>query len=185
MINLNEKNLIFNEKLPALLNHDELEIVRSDYNTLLDFGFEYIELDDYTRAFDLFMINLKINGYSADALNGIAISLLELNNPHAAQQTLEKAVELYPDDSITLANIAGIYWELNNYEKAIYFYNKSLKINEEIIDTHFNLINLHYENNNLFMAYLCSLNLIEVFPKDKQARQLANEILIDIAIANY
>jgi tetratricopeptide (TPR) repeat protein len=185
MIQVNEKFYPFKEKLKFILNTEELEEVHSNSTSLIDFGFEYIELGDYDRAFDLFMINLKLNGNSADALNGVAISLLELGNPHAAQEILEKTIKLYPHDAVTLANMAGIYWENDQVEKAVYYYNKSLKVNNKIVDTHFNLINLYYETADLFMAYISCLNLLSIAPNNKQARTLSNELLLDLGISMF
>lgn len=185
MLNLNEKNYPFKDKLSFILNNEELAEVNTNTSSLINFGFEYIELGDYNRAYDLFMINLKINGYSADALNGLAISLLELNNAEAAQKILEKTIQLFPNDAITHANMAGICWENNQVEKSVFYYSKSLELNNTIIDTHFNIINLHYETGNLFMAYICCLNLLNVFPKNVQAQALCNEILLDLGISMF
>jgi tetratricopeptide (TPR) repeat protein len=185
MITSKQKFYTYKEQLKFILNKEDLEELESDKTNLIDLGFESIELSEYQRAYDIFMINIKTCGHSAEALNGLAISLLELGNIQAAQKVLKETSRMFPNDAITLANVAGIYWECNKHDKALFYYAKSLKLNRSIIDTHFNIINLYYERGELFMAYTSCLKMLSIFPNNKQAIELSKEILLDLGVSMY
>jgi tetratricopeptide (TPR) repeat protein len=100
----------------------------------------------------------------------------------SSKTVLEKTVELYPDDAITLANIAGLYWEEGDSGKAVYYYCKSLNSDKSIPETHLNLINLYYEQGQLFMAYIACLNLMKIHPDNPQAKEIIDDLIIDMGL---
>lgn len=183
MANANEKSIFIREKLNKLLSREELDAVEKDVDEMIDLGYDYVESGNYEKAYNLFTTNMQISGSSPDALNGLAISLAELGHCDKALEVMSYAVKLYPHDPVTLSNIAGIYWENYDYEKAVHYYTRSLKVNPLIIDNHFNLINTYYECGDIYMAYLSSCTLCELFPNDEEAIQIRNDILIDLAIS--
>ena len=185
MVNLNEKSVYAGEKLKKLLSREELEAVDKDVDQLIDMGFESVEQGEYERAYDLFTINMTMSGSSPDAVNGLAISLCEMGKTDKALEVMEYAAKIYPDDAITLTNLAGIYLEKMDNDNAIYYYTKSLECNPQIIDTYFNLANAYYERGDFFMAYLTSLNLVKEFPDDETATKFRDDLLLDIAISTY
>jgi Flp pilus assembly protein TadD len=185
MVNTSEKFNYVGEKLKKILSREELEAVNEDADQLIDLGFESVELGEYEKAYDLFTINMTMNGSSPDAVNGLAISLCEMGQTDKALEVLQYAAKLYPDDSITLTNLAGIYLEKMDHDNAIYYYTRSLEFNSQIMDTYFNLANAYYERGDFFMAYLTSLNLVREFPDDEQALKFRDDLLLDIAISTY
>ena len=134
-------------------------------------GYEYMELGDYKKAFQIFSLVIRLNGNDPDSLNGIGMSLCELGRLKTSRAILEKTAELYPDDAITLANIAGIYWEEGDIGNSIHHYCKSLAIDESILETHFNLINLYYDQGDLFMAYIACLDLLKIYPDNIKSKK--------------
>ena len=185
MLNTNEKFNYMGEKLKKILSREELEAVKEDVDQLIDLGFESVEHGEYERAYDLFTINMTMSGSSPDAVNGLAISLCEMGETDKALEVLEYAAKLYPEDAITLTNLAGIYLEKMDHDNAIFYYTKSLQYNSEIMDTYFNLANAYYERGDFGMAYLTSLNLVKAFPDDPQALKFRDDLLLDIAISTY
>jgi tetratricopeptide (TPR) repeat protein len=183
MAQVNEKGVYIREKLKKLLSLEELDAVEKNADELIDLGYDYVEQGHYEKAYSLFTTNMQVNGSSPDAVNGLAISLAELGHVDKALEVMDYASKLYPDDPVTLANLAGIYWEKYDYDKAIYYYTQSIELNPLMIDTHFNLINVHYESGELYMAYIASCTLVELFPDDQDAVQIRNDILIDMAIS--
>lgn len=173
----------YKEQIKRILTSEELREFNRDTSSLIDFGYEYVELGDYKRAFKLFSLGARINGSDPDTLNGLGISLCEMGKFKASRLILEKAVEMYPGDAVTLANLAGVYWEEYEADKAVYYYNKSLEMDPSIPETHFNLINLYYEQGDLFMAYITCLNLLEVCPDEEQALELRDEILLNLGLS--
>ena len=185
MVNANEKIKFMSEKLKKLLSREELEAVNEDVDQLIDIGFESVEMGEFEKAYDLFMINMTMTGSSPDAINGLAITLCEMGNTEKALNVMEYAVKLYSDDAITLANLAGIYLEKMDHENAILYYNKSLEINPKMLESYFNLANAYYERGDVFMAYLTSINCVKEFPEEEQALKFRDELLLDIGISMY
>ncbi len=173
----------YKDKIVSILTSDELLEFNRDSSSIIDFGYEYVEIGDYRRAFKLFSIGARLHESDPDILNGLGIALCELGRFRASRQVLEKAAALYPDDAVTLANLAGVYWEEADFEKAIHFYARSLEIENCIPETHFNLINVYYELGDLFMAYIACLNLLKVCPDDEQAIELRNDILLNLGLS--
>ncbi len=173
----------YKEKIKRILTSEELTEFNKDTSSLIDFGYEYVELGDYKRAFKLFSLGARLNGSDPDILNGLGISLCEMGKFRASRLILEKALELYPDDSITLANLAGVCWEEYDIDMAIYYYTKSLEVDPSIQETHFNLINVYYEQGDLFMAYISCLNLLKIFPGNESAIELRDDILLNLGLS--
>jgi Tfp pilus assembly protein PilF len=173
----------YKEKIKRILTSEEFVEFNRDTSSLIDFGYDYVEMGDFRRAFKLFSLGARLNGSDPDILNGLGISLCELGKFKASRIILERAAELYPDDSITLANLAGVYWEEYDMERAIYYYSKSLEVDSSIPETHFNLINLYYETGDLFMAYISCLNLLQIYPEDAQALELRDDILLNLGLS--
>ena len=175
----------FNERLKKILTTEELSVFRKDRYSLIDFGYDYVDIGQYRKAFELFSIGVKLNGYDPDILNGIGISLCELGRFRSSVGILEKAVNLYPEDAIILANLAGVYWEIGVYEKAIHYYTRSLRLDPEISETHFNIINIYYEMGDLYMAFIACLDYLKIAPDDKQALELRDDIILNLGISMY
>lgn len=175
-------NKRYTDKIKRLLTTEEFREYKKDTASLVDFGYDYIELGDFKKAFKLFSMGARLNGSDPDILNGLGIVLCELGRFKASRSILERAAGLFPDDSITLANLAGVYWEEGDFERALYFYGKSLKADPTILETHFNLINLYNEQGDLFMAYIACMNLIEQHPDNQQAVEMRDDIILNLGL---
>ena len=109
----NLKNLLIKE---GLLNSDELSEIKNNPILLIDIGYEYVEQGDYEQAYKLFSMGMSIDNSDPDILNGLGITLCEMGKFEESKNVLEKALQNSPDDAITLANIAGVCWEMENYD---------------------------------------------------------------------
>jgi tetratricopeptide (TPR) repeat protein len=172
-------------RLARILTQEELSEYKKNKDSLIDFGYEYMDLGDYKKAFQIFSMVIRISGDDPDSLNGIGVSLCELGRLKTSRTILEKTMELYPDDPITLANIAGLNWEEGDVGKSIFYYSKSLENDPTIIETHFNLINLYYEQGDLFMAYIACLNLLNIYPDNIQAKEIRDDIILDMGLSIF
>jgi tetratricopeptide (TPR) repeat protein len=181
---MNDKKKYLN-KLTRILTREELGKFLIDTDSLIDTGYKYLELEEFKKAFKIFSMIIRINGIDPDSLNGLGVALCELGRLKTSKTVLEKTVELYPDDAITLANIAGVYWDEGEIDKAVYYYSKSLDFDKSITETHLNLINLYYEQGNLFIAYIACLNLLKLFPDNVQALETRDDIIIDLGMCIY
>ncbi len=120
-----------------------------------------------------------------DILNGLGITLCEMGDYERSRRILERSIRLNPNDAVTLANLAGVCWEMGYPDQAIYHYTRSLENNPDIEEIHFNLINLYIETGSLYMAYISCVNFLSRFPEDEEARELLNEIVLNLAISMY
>jgi tetratricopeptide (TPR) repeat protein len=125
------------------------------------------------------------NHRDPDILNGLGITLCEMGRLHESRQVLKIAVDITPDDAITLANMAGVLWEMNDYEEAIHFYRKSLEADPEIEETHYNLINLYMETGSLFMAFIHCQDLINMNGESEEAREMMEDIILNLGISIF
>jgi tetratricopeptide (TPR) repeat protein len=164
---------------------EELNELRENPALLIDTGYEYVEIGDYEKALRLFSIGAMLDNTDPDILNGLGITLCELGKFSKSRRILEHSIKLNPNDAVTLANLAGVCWEMGDPEQAIYHYSRSLEINPDIEEIHFNLINLYIECGALYMAYMACLTFMERFPEDEEAKELMEEIILNLAISMY
>ncbi|MFH0976716.1 MAG: hypothetical protein V1874_13110 [Spirochaetota bacterium] len=172
-------------RLTSILTIEELYKYKKNKDNLIDIGYKYLELEEFKKAFKIFSMVIRLNGIDPDSLNGLGVALCELGKLKSSKLVLEKTVEIYPNDAITLANIAGVYWEEGDVDKSIYYYSRSLDCDKSIIETHFNLINLFYELGHLFSAYAGCLELLKLEPNNDQAKEIRDDLLLDMAMFVY
>ena len=180
-----KNNVKYINKLRKILSRDEFDEFEHDKEFLIDLGCSYLEIEDFKKAFKIFSLGFRFIGNDPDILNGIGVTLCELGKLNISKQMLDIALELYPDDAITMANLAGVYWERVDFDKAIYYYNKSLEFDPTIVESHLNLINLYYERGDLYMAYIAALNLLKIDPDNPQAVEIRDDIIIDIGLSVF
>ncbi len=176
---------LYHDQLKTILTSEQLGVFSTDRYSIIDFGYECVDCGEYKKAFQLFSIGVRINGYDPDILNGLGISLCEMGRLRASALILEKAIKMYPGDAVILANLAGVYWEAGDFDSAIYYYHKSLEYDDNLIETYFNLINLYCETGDLYIAYITCLNLLKLEPDNDEAIELRDEILLNIGISLF
>ncbi len=169
----------------APLGFDELTELSGNPTLLIDTGYEYVELGKYEEAFNLFSVGASRDNTDPDILNGLGITLCELGKLEESRRILMRAARYNPDDPVTFANLAGVCWEIGEYECAIYYYNRSLELNTEIEEIHFNLINLYIEAGSLYMAFIACLNFQEIFPGNEEAEELLQDIILNMGLSFY
>ena len=183
------KNIKNNQKLLTYKSHpidfDEIMEYRDNQPLIIDRAYEYIEEGNYERAYQLFSIGAYLNNSDPDVLNGLGILLCELNRIEEAKIILKRAARFNPDDSITLANLAGVCWEMDELDEAIYYYNRSMEIPPVVEDIYVNLINLYLEAGYLYMAYATCLKFKEEYPDDEEADDLLEEVILNLALSVY
>lgn len=184
MKNISHLNIIKNSA-GTITGKDEFEEFRNNQNLLIDKGYDLIEKGEYYQAFTLFSIGTVFNREDPEILKGLGIALFEMGDLGKSKVILERACRLNPNDPITLANLAGVCWEMGNYDNAIHNYCKSLEIDSEIEETYFNLINLYIEAGHFYMAFITCNNFMKLYPENDEIRDLMNDILINLAISIY
>lgn len=172
----------YKARLKGILSTDELKNFSKDNESIIELGYDCVDSGDFRKAFQLFSIGARIKKIDPDILNGLGISLCELGKLKSSRKILEKAASLYPEDAITLANLAGVYWELNDYDKAKFYYYQSIQYDATITEAHINLINLYFEGNELYMAFITCNNFLKQYPEDPEALELMEEIILQIGL---
>lgn len=176
------KNQDIPDNIKNILSEEEISAILDDPSSINDLAYDLIEIEEFDNAYDLFSFGYSVNGMNCELLNGIAAIYTETGLPQNALKVLKKASSLFPDDSVTLANTATLYWENGLYAKAIYYYNKAIEKNNTLLDAHINLINLYYENGDIYLAFITCLKVLEIFPDDSQIIELRDELIFDMAI---
>ncbi len=176
------RDIPFKERIPE---RDEFTELRDDQFKLIDRGYEYVESGDYQQAYRLFCMGASLDNNDAEILNGLGIALCELGKFNESKQVLKRAARIHADDAITCANLAGVYWETEDYDRAIYYYQKSLDIDDEIEETYYNLINCYIETGALYIAFMLCCDFLKKFPDEEDAAELMDEIILNLAVSIY
>ena len=150
---------------------------------IIDKGYDFIEQCEYTKAFKLFTEGAAWDKTDPDILNGLGICLCEMGLLDEAKKILDYAIQVHPDDPVIFSNMAGVLWEMSDYNMAIYYYCRSLEIDPEIEETFFNLINLYIETGSLYMALITCAKFIEAFPDNEEAENLRDDIILNLGIS--
>ncbi|MBN1501139.1 MAG: tetratricopeptide repeat protein [Spirochaetes bacterium] len=181
MVKINKSEIP--EHISCILSGDELERIVKNTDSLIDIAYDLIEIEEYENSLDLLTYCYELHGFTPDLLNGLAVAYSEMDQSHKALRIMKKASDMYPDDAVTLANTATLFWENGDYAKAIYYYNLAIKENNTLLDAYINLINLHYECGDIFIAFITCLKILQVFPDDRQILDLRDELIFDMAIS--
>lgn len=177
----NDRNPLYRERLRRILNTEDVD--RLDSNDIIDFAYDNLEAGQIDNARDLFLINLKTEGNSPDSLNGLAITLCEKGEVAQAMVVIKKAVELYPDDPVTVANMGSIASEAGDFAQAVYHYNRSLEIDPRSVDTHASLIELYMDTGDFGMALITCRTALDLVPGDESLQRLMEDIILEMAIS--
>ncbi len=185
----NFKNIFqiaFNEShSPEMIQKEQWCEIDNDTSAIAETGFDYIESGEYDKAIKLLSFGLTIDNTDIDLLNGLAIALCEEGNYKKSKAVIEMALEIDPEDAITLGNLAAVYWEQDETELAIHYYNKAIENEYDIDDLYINLINLYIETDAMYMAFITAQRFREIFPKNAEIDELIQDIILNMAIANY
>jgi tetratricopeptide (TPR) repeat protein len=89
------------------------------------------------------------------------------------------------EDPVTFANLAGVYWELGDFDMAVYNYHRSIKLDPDIEETYYNIINLYIEMGSLYMAFMLCLEFQSRFPENSEASDLLSDIILNLGLSLY
>ena len=70
--------------------------------------------------------------------------LFESGHAKNACKYFEHALNINPNEIQALIGIANAYYDMEDSDKAIEFYNKVIKIDDEIADVYYNMANAYY-----------------------------------------
>jgi len=163
----------------------DIELLKNNIDAIVEKAYEYLEGNEYLTALRLLSHCLSTDPEDPEVLNGIGIALCELGQLEESRIILERAVRYHPDDALSYANLAGVYWEFEDYEKAIHYYKKSIDLDSEMSDSYYNLTNLYSEIGLTYMAFITCNEFITKFPEDPEGQELMDEVILDLALSMY
>lgn len=98
----------------------------------------------------------------AEAAKGIALN----NNSEAEIALYQKALEIDPTYALAYYNIANIYFDRQEYKKAVPLYEKALSFQRNDYDIQFNLALAHFKNRDSVAALLILNEIVSKAPGD-------------------
>jgi tetratricopeptide (TPR) repeat protein len=164
---------------------EDIEQLKNNIDALVDRAYEYLEINEYLSALELLSYCLSSDTEDPEILNGIGVALCELGKLDESKMFLERAIRYHPGDALSYANLAGVYWEFSDYEKAIYCYKKSIDLEPEMSDSYYNLTNLYAEIGLTYMAFITCNEFITKFPDDPEGQELMDDVMLDLALSIY
>ncbi|MCL2025378.1 MAG: tetratricopeptide repeat protein [Leptospirales bacterium] len=162
-----------------------IEAFKKDSDPLIERAYELVEKEDYQEAFELFVFAASVDNENIEVLNGLGIALCEMGRLNESRVILERALRINDNNAATHANIAGVYWHLGNYEKALYCYQRAIDIDPAIEEVHYNMVNLYMDMNALYPALIRCFEFCEKFPQDPEGPELLSDIMLNLAISLY
>lgn len=173
------------EKLAAVFDEDTLVDATENSDIILQHAYENMEIGMFKESARLFYLYLNEHEPSPEPMNGLTVCMYEIGQYENAMELINYTMSLFPDDAVTLSNKASLCWQMDNYEQAVYYYTLSIAMSPDLIDSRINLINLYRENGDILIAYTHILKLQKDYPQNEEVRELANDILLDIALMFY
>ena len=161
-----------------------IENYKNDSDPLIEKAYELIDDENYEKAFELLAFAASIDSDNIEILNGLGITLCEMGRLQDAITILEMALRI-SEDSLTFANIAGAYWEIEEYAQAVYYYRRALDLDPGFLEAHYNIINLYMDMNSLYSALIHCKEFCDKFPEDEEGRELMSDIMLNLAISMY
>ncbi len=177
--------MIQKKRLDELLVINGISDLEKEIDHLFDLAYENMDNEAWVGAAQMFLTLLSYDNESAEAMNGLGVCLFEMGNIEDAEYIIDRALEAYPDDSVTLANKASICWEKDLLEEALELYRKALEYEPDLIEARINIINLYRETGDIFIAYTKCLELSRSFPDDEEIKELLDAVILDLAILFY
>lgn len=169
----------YRNKLYTLLHQDH----SFDCETLIEYGYDAIEKGNFRKAFRLFALGYRLIGNHPEILNGLGLTLCEMGKLKFSKNFLLFALKKFPDNVFILSNLATVYFEEYDYDKAIYFYTRAINVDPFFIEAHINLINVYFERGDIFMAYISCLDLLKKDPDNYEVQELCNDIILNMGLS--
>lgn len=126
-----------------------LKIFPEYFLALEKIGYEYLAVNKFAEAENVFAKASQINPKSFSAKSGLGIAQYKLGKKTEAAKTLEEAIILNQTSPTTFLFLGKIYRELKEFDKAEINYKKAKELSQnKLADAHWELALLYYYNLN-------------------------------------
>lgn len=112
----------------AFVDLDKIEIIDKNYRDLFYArGNVYRDMGDFVKARDAFITQLKMYPDDTGAMNQLAYVYIDLKDYKSAMVTINKAIDMEPNEYILLDSKGEVYENMGKLDKALELYEKALK----------------------------------------------------------
>ena len=133
----------------------------------VELGVTYTALEKYDDAVKTFSKAIAIRDDSC-ASCGLGMSYRLLGKTEEAETALRRSIKLDPSDTCPYNQLGRMYYELENYPKAIEAFNQELKLHSNAVTYHF-LANATYYNGEVEKSIDYYKEVLRVNPKYEDA----------------
>lgn len=134
----------------ARLCYEQALILDStDLKILNSLASVYVSKRNFNKAIEIYQMILAINSRHADAKINLANLFLRMDKDIQAKVIFSQLVATDTSNSYFLSQLATCYYNLNNHDSAIYWYEKSLLLNPEDYLTVTRLSNLYIRHGTM------------------------------------
>lgn len=139
----------FDEALPVLERIIKDEPKNSEAWRLIA-QVHWLHKNDTKKACDELIEALKIDPKNLSALILMGNLLTkDKNDFKTAKKYYDKVLEYYPDSAIAINNIGATFMELKDYESALPYFEKAIKIDDSYVNCYYGLALCYYKLNRL------------------------------------
>lgn len=148
---------------------------KADYNeALYEAGWCCNELENYEEAIDFFKkYDPALNDDKKNKYNELGFSYYSLQNAKDGIEQYNKTLALFPNNGTAIRGIGNIYYEIDeDYDKAIEYFERSLKVDEEGSEpVYYKLGWLYNDNERYDDAIKILLTAIEIDSENSGYRE--------------
>jgi len=139
-----------NNQLKKALNSYKkfLEIEPYSASGWYNIGIVYLRMEDFYDAINSFELAIAINDEFVNAYYNCGIAFNKLNKYLDARKSFLKAFDLDPFDKSIPLNIARTFEAIGDYDSAIDYFNKTIKIKKNCVDAYIGKGNSYARKNN-------------------------------------
>lgn len=132
---------------------------------------------DYDKVIEECSGAIEENSNDIDYLYLKSIALLRKGNEQAARRMMKQVLELFPEHSLTLNNLAILEYREGNRKKAVTYLERCVKQDERNAEAHINLADLYSEMNKTSRAREHLEAILEHHPMHIKALEMLRELL--------
>ena len=157
------------EAIPPLTKAAELNPDNTQAYYLV--GTAHEELKEFDKAADAYKTYINKNpGNPRDTYYRLGLCQMELNQLDLASESLEKAVEINPQDTQIMSKLADFFHKTGQYDKAANTYQNLTELNPDDAKYYFNTIIRMYDEAGMpEKAIEATKKMIELNPQDEEA----------------
>jgi len=181
----------------ALMNYDQatiswnkaVELDKRRFRIWYKLGELYYQIGEYVKAQKVLINYLEYEKDSA-VYSLLATIYQKMGNDIECWNNLMKAEELEPTNEKILVQIGEVYFELDNFDRAIEYFKKATEINPSSIPAWFQLAKSYEEKQDFQQSIDSYAKVVEINPDNvlgyyNLARIYAADAKINEAIRNY